>query len=345
MDAIHDLEIAVVHFIQSLGPWMMAPMRFFTFLGEEEFFVLVMPVLFWCVSPGLGLRVGMLLMISNSVNAYLKMLFHTARPYWLTSQIRGWVTETSFGFPSNHAQSAACIWGFMAASLRRRWIWGIGLILIVLIGLSRIYLGVHFLSDVLGGWIIGALLAWIFYRVEITLRPWMERRSLTELVGLAFAVSALFLALSALVLAVTASVEIPAFWLENARFSNPEQVMDPFSLTGMVTSAGTWFGLAAGAAWLWRSGGFDPRGSGLQYLGRYLLGIAGVALLWYGLGQVFPRTEDWLGYGLRFLRYGLVGLWVSALAPALFFRFGLARRKGKELTVYSGQLTEKKSCE
>jgi len=338
MDALHDLEIVMVHFIQSLGPWMMAPMRFFTFLGEEEFFVLVMPVLFWCFSPGLGLRIGLLLMVSNSLNTYLKMLFHSTRPYWLTNQVRGWVSETSFGFPSNHAQSAASIWGYLAVYFRWRWTWVIALLLIGLIGLSRVYLGVHFPSDVLGGWIIGALLAWVFYRGEGRLRSWLGRRTLTEQVGLAFAVSVTFLVVNGLVLAVTSSVEIPAFWLENARFSDPDQVMDPFAVSGMITSAGTWFGLAAGSAWLWRSGGFDVRGTGLQYVGRYLLGIAGVALLWYGLGQVFPRTEDLPGYSLRFLRYGLVGLWVSALAPALFFRFGLARRG--EFTVTSLQFPE-----
>jgi hypothetical protein len=149
-------------------------------------------------------------------------------------------------------------------------------------------------------------------------------------VGLALAVSVVFLGLNGLVLSITAAVEIPPEWLENARLSDPDQIIDPFAMTGMITSAGTWFGLAVGAAWLWRTGGFDARGTAAQLVGRYLLGIAGVFLLWYGLGQVFPRTEDWIGFGLRFLRYGLVGLWISALAPTLFFRFGLARRSENE---------------
>ena len=55
-----------------------------------------------------------------------------------------------------------------------------------------------------------------------------------------------------------------------------------------------------------------------QRFGRYVLGVLGVFILWFGLGEVFPRGETWLPFLLRFLRYGLVGLWVTALAPLLF---------------------------
>jgi hypothetical protein len=43
-----------------------------------------------------------------------------------------------------------------------------------------------------------------------------------------------------------------------------------------------------------------------------------------GLGAVFPRQEEIISYSLRFVRYALVGFWVSAGAPWLFFRFKLA---------------------
>jgi hypothetical protein len=52
----------------------------------------------------------------------------------------------------------------------------------------------------------------------------------------------------------------------------------------------------------------------------------GVIALWYGLGAVLPRGEEWLPLLLRFLRYSLVGLWVTGAAPWVFVRLNLAGR-------------------
>jgi len=60
-------------------------------------------------------------------------------------------------------------------------------------------------------------------------------------------------------------------------------------------------------------------------LARYLLDLVGVILIWYGLKAVFPSEANLLGYALRYLRYALVGLWVSVGAPALFIRLRLAK--------------------
>jgi len=84
--------------------------------------------------------------------------------------------------------------------------------------------------------------------------------------------------------------------------------------------------LAAGACWLNSRGGFNVAGTPAQRLGRYVLGALGVFILWFGLGEVFPRGESWLPFFLRFLRYALVGLWVTALAPLIFMKLRLASR-------------------
>jgi hypothetical protein len=65
---------------------------------------------------------------------------------------------------------------------------------------------------------------------------------------------------------------------------------------------------------------------------RYLLGVVGVVIFWYVLGRLLPRGETLLAYSLRYLRYALVGLWVSGLAPALFIRLGLAGPADDKMT-------------
>jgi hypothetical protein len=49
-----------------------------------------------------------------------------------------------------------------------------------------------------------------------------------------------------------------------------------------------------------------------------------VLIFWAGLGAVFPEGETFLAWGLRFVRYGLVGVWITGAAPAIFIRMGIA---------------------
>ena len=78
-----------------------------------------MPALYWCIDARLGLRVGMILLLSNGLNAVLKLAFHTPRPYWVDARVTGFAAESSFGLPSGHAQSAASVWGLLASSFRK----------------------------------------------------------------------------------------------------------------------------------------------------------------------------------------------------------------------------------
>ncbi len=63
----------------------------------------------------------------------------------------------SFGFPSGHASGATAIWGGLAVVFRKRRLAWLAPFLVALIALTRLYLGVHFLADVLGGALLGGL--------------------------------------------------------------------------------------------------------------------------------------------------------------------------------------------
>jgi hypothetical protein len=115
---------------------------------------------------------------------------------------------------------------------------------------------------------------------------------------------------------------LPAEWTANALRAGP--LPDPVSLEGILTSAGSFFGLAAGAAWIASRGGYETSGPVEQRALRYVIGLIGIIILWYGLGEVFPRGEAVVPLLLRYIRYSLVGLWVTAGAPWLFFHFNLA---------------------
>ena len=58
MQIILDFSIRFIAGLQGLGSWLTLPMEFFSFLGTEEFYLLVLPVIYWCVDSNLGMRAG-----------------------------------------------------------------------------------------------------------------------------------------------------------------------------------------------------------------------------------------------------------------------------------------------
>jgi membrane-associated phospholipid phosphatase len=322
MDFITGTGIDWVLAIQSLGGWLELPMRFLTFLGSEDFFFIVLPLIYWSIDAKVGLQVGLILATNNFINSVFKLLFASPRPYWVSDQVRPVVGESSFGAPSGHAQNAAAIWGIMAHGIRRIWAWVAAGLLVFLIGFSRPYLGVHFVQDVLVGWLLGGIVLVLFTRLWEPAARWLAGMTLARQVGLAFVIALLMVLVGALLVAGLDGFVVPQEWRDNARPTGVEP--DPVSLEGFITTAGSFFGLAAGAAWIAAQGGYQTSGPLEKRAMRYVVGVIGVLILWMGLGQVFPDDANWISYLLRFLRYTLVGFWVTAGAPWLFFHFKLA---------------------
>ena len=324
METILNIGITWNIFLQNLGSWLKTPMEVFSFFGNEYFFLLLLPALYWCLEAGIGVRVGIILLLSTSVNDALKLVFHGPRPYWYSTDVIGYASETSFGVPSGHAQIAAGVWGMLAASSRKWWGWLIAILVILLIGISRLYLGVHFPHDVILGWLTGALLLWLVLRFWKPVTAWLKKMSLGQQILASF--------LGSLVLILFPL--IPFLWLKITNWQPPqawaEYAKEAVSLSGAFTTAGTLFGLFAGLAWFTRQGGFDASGSLWKRILRYVPGVIGVLVFYLGLkvlfGMIVPDAEAVLPYILRYIRYVLVGAWVSAGAPWIFVKLKLARK-------------------
>ncbi len=322
MDTLIQLGIHWIVSIQALGVWLEMPMRFFTALGSENFLFLVLPLIYWSIDARLGLQVALILIASNNLKPILKMSFVGPRPYWVSSQVKAFVAESSFGIPSGHAQDAMALWGILAFNLRKRWAWIVALLLAFFIGFSRLYLGAHFVHDVLAGWLVGGVLLWLFAKFWNPVQTWIQQKSVGTQIGIAFAVSLIFVLLSLLVTARLAGYTFPAEWRDNALRAGP--LPDPVSMNDSLTAAGTLFGLAAGISWLAARGGYQTEGPLVKRALRFIVGLIGVLILWRGLALIFPDQADWISHLLRYFRYALVGFWISAGAPWLFFRFKLA---------------------
>jgi membrane-associated phospholipid phosphatase len=327
VSSILDSGLALVLAFQSLGTWLVLPMKAFTFLGTEEFFFAVLPAIYWCVDSNLGLRIGVILLFNGAFNDILKLAFHGPRPYWYSPLVKAFTSETSFGVPSGHAQNAAGVWGIMASRLRRGWVWAAAVVLIFLIGLSRIYLGVHFPHDVLLGWLFGGLVLWAFVVCWDRASAWLKKISPSDQVLVAFGVSMALIALGAGSILAWGQWTMPQIWLQNAAAAVPDgKPPTPLTLNGTIAPSGTLFGLAMGLVWLETHGGVDVSGPVTKRFLRYVLGLLGILIFWYGLGLILPQGESILPMVLRYFRYALVGAWLSGGAPELFVRLRLANR-------------------
>ena len=145
------------------GVWLDYFMIAITRLGNEIFYTLFIPVLFWCYDKKKAFKIGFVFIISSAINDSAKEIFQNPRPnpenlleIFRTLTVK-YIPE-SFGFPSGHTQGALNFWFPMLYYVRKKSVTFICAILIILIPYSRIYLGVHFLGDILGGFVIGTLI-------------------------------------------------------------------------------------------------------------------------------------------------------------------------------------------
>ena len=325
MNSILDWGIHFIVGLQTSAPWLAVPSRFFSFLGTEEFYLFILPFLYWCVDVRLGLRVGIILSVSDTLNTFFKFVFHQPRPYWVSDKVRAIQAGGSYGLPSGHAQHAMAVWGTVAA-WGKDWLRWLMAALIFLIGYSRIVLAVHFPTDVLAGWLIGGVMLWAFLSWETSVMAWFNRFTLAQKIGLAFAASMLLLVISLAGLAFVPPADPPQWEVTAARafsLAPGQSAVHPRGTTGMVGVAGTFFGLVAGTILIFQRGGFDARGKWSKRAGRFALGMIGVVILWLGLRMVFPRDVSLVSQVLRYLRCTLTGLWVAYAAPMMFVRLGL----------------------
>ncbi|MCK5560235.1 MAG: phosphatase PAP2 family protein [Thermoplasmata archaeon] len=130
-----------------LGNFFIAITQF----GAELFYMIFLPPIFWCLNKKFGFRLLYLTLLAGYIAALLKNIVQTPRP----PKAQWKVTPEAYGFPSGHAMGTTSLWGYLIVKLRTYYILILGLAIIILVSISRIYLGVHYPIDVIGGIIFG----------------------------------------------------------------------------------------------------------------------------------------------------------------------------------------------
>ncbi|MFX1559864.1 MAG: phosphatase PAP2 family protein [Promethearchaeota archaeon] len=261
----------------------------FTQLGSTLFYVVALLIAYWAYNKREAIILTCVLIVSIFTEYYLKVIIAKDRPpasNWHPS-----ADPPNYSTPSGHAQNSATLYGWLTSRIRTWWMAFIAVILVGMIGVSRIYLGVHYLGDVLLGWAVGIVLVTLFVYLEKPAREYLSRYQ-TEHLLLVFLFVGFLLTLIAAVL--------------------PQPPNDNLGAYG-----GLAMGFAIGLILERRFVNFtnEPYDKQMWRLVlRVVFGLLLVISVMYGLAFILPTEEIWL----RALRYCLVAVTGIFVWPAIF---------------------------
>ncbi|RMH72203.1 MAG: phosphatase PAP2 family protein [Cyanobacteria bacterium J007] len=254
-------------------------------LGSESAYIVFLTLYYWLFDPDRARQLGMLLGVSYGVNTGLKTWVDAPRPFvdrpdLAFPEVTADIDDASF--PSGHAQGAATFWVYLARSYQRPWLWIVAVLLIAAIALSRIYLGVHYFLDVLGGVLFGTLFAWIWER-----RPFPEVRGRSvkmAIVGFSFFLSIILPSLG------RACGVFAAFFLTRPQFIPPQTRIKQllFAGVGLILI----FGIYKGSQLLFDRLDLYPWLDYFRFLGLVLVATELWPRLMLKIGQCSPISGD-----------------------------------------------------
>ena len=173
------MEQAILRFFESIRcDFLDAVFLTVTFLGEETFIIAMIALFYWVIDKKTGEFMIYTVLFSSCLNGAIKDFVKRPRPFeagivtrvesdnFLTPTVG---LENSYSFPSGHSQNSASFFAALTLRKKRLWLFFLSSACVVAVMCSRLYLGVHYPSDVLVGAVLGilvALLSAAIYRSE-----------------------------------------------------------------------------------------------------------------------------------------------------------------------------------
>ncbi len=286
------MQIAIIRFFDSLAnPALDFIGEFFTFFGEDTVFILAIAFILWCGSKKKGFAIYSTLLTSLVAMSILKALVRAPRPFEVLQDIKGKrvQTATGYSFPSGHTTGAASFYSSLAITMRKRWLSIACGFLILMVAVSRMYLGVHWPLDVAAGLILGVGITIVTY--DLFLKLYDDR---VRLVRFAMAIG-----IGGTLGAVLLALLIPAGLVDATAFTDPMKLL---SLAG-----GGCLGFTLDQVRLH----YATTGTLKVKAFRYVFGVM-VLMLVQGSKPFLP---DHLFFS--FVRYAVTGFWATGLYPML----------------------------
>ncbi len=262
-------------------------------VGEETFIIGVTLYILWNLDKNRGFTIYSTLLFSVISMGLLKAIVRAPRPFQVLESINGkrLATATGYSFPSGHTTTGSSFYSALAFAYKKRALSIICAIMIILVGTSRLYLGVHWPIDVFGGLVLGIGITLIAYAKMSALYENKERRyTFTVIIGIVTFVAGLILA----ILLNMHSIDEVAF----------SDLMKTLALAG-----GGYLGFALEV----QKVNYSVEASLQKKLVRFFLGMIGVISI-MALKTVIPEALYSVG---SFSRYALLGFWATGLFPLI----------------------------
>ena len=264
------MELEILRHIQSISnPFFDFLFQLITICGEQIVLIVIISIIYWALDKKFGEYIAYSVLTSVLLNNAVKDIFKMKRPIG-EEGIRTLreKTATGYSFPSGHTQSSASFYGAMAIYLKKKAMYIIATIMIILIGFSRLYLGVHYPKDVIVGGILGVLTSLICYKLYNRFENKM------------------------LLYVITFIVFIPALTFAHS--------------ADFIKGMGTYLGFVIGMYIEKKYVNFSIEGSTTVKVIRVLLGILILLVLQVGLKAIFP-SETIFSF-IRYALISFVGI-------------------------------------
>jgi len=317
MEPLLDFGLEATRWLQSNYPQLADVFKLISMLGREEVYLVLFPLIYWSLDKRLGQHLTYVFLITSSSNFLIKHGLRGPRPYWLDNSL-GLEDNFDYGIPSGHVQAASTLYLLLAGWFKRRWIWALALLMVIAMGLSRIYLGAHFVHDVVAGFLLAVLILLGYVVWTRRFSAGFDKRILGQKLLVAISVPVLIGLVYVIVRLIIGEPDETVTWaafIPGAEKAGNEE---------MATAVGTLLGMGVGISLENSRLRFIVAAPVWKRLLRYLLGILVTVAIWAGLDAIFPEEPLWLALPLRILRYFLLLLWVSYYGPIAFVRVRLA---------------------
>ncbi len=327
------MDPGIIAAVQNFSSGLTSVMVKGEFLDTMPWYLLVFSLITFGLHPRYGMRLATLFGINTGLNEAVKLACHLPRPYWVSSAVSAASAHSSFGFPSGAAQYGIVLYGYIAATIRRFLVVLICIILLILTSFVRIFSGIHFFGDLIGGWIIGLFLLSAFLLLVPKVEAYASQLSWPARIILICIVAAIPLILAIPALLSIGDWQVPLPWIELAK-AQTGKTIHPDMIQFSCGAAGIILGSLLGYEFLKSRGGWNPPDKKTTRIGGVIIGTIVILLLNFllqtglkevGFTAISPLLET-------FLRMTLVLFCLIGGIPVLMKKTGYCGNETKKET-------------
>lgn len=178
-EKIHQLEFPLIYWVQGFRtPFLDVFFKLWNLVDTNYFVFILFPAVWLGYQWRSGARVFYLISLSSLVCTTLKKVLAQPRPFNLEPGLNIVSLDSSYGFPSGAAQMSVIYACLIIGTFRSAWAWVAGIAVFFFLSISRVYLGVHFPTDLVGGWVLGGIFVWVYYYLFPPIERALEKMSL-----------------------------------------------------------------------------------------------------------------------------------------------------------------------